>query len=374
MSGQQQGGSNADNSTGILWGMAGIFVVILAGWFLLHDPIVKGYFAIKRFEIQIVNLFVSSLTDLRLSLATVNPSTVSFNQLLAVGTQVGELIKYPIMGLILFLAVILYTTSSKLGFRKIHSMESLLEQERNNWPVINPVKGLDLVNTDIDEGPWAMFIPPMDFAKKYHLLKKELKPLAEGKLNKSHKIEVSIIKAKANQIFVRQLGQPFQSVEKMPIHYRALFASFAAKANADRDSSLELLHQIGLSSAGGSTSLNFKGADTLLQKHLGTKLVQKVLQQHGYELTLMATMLNLARIDGVLASAQFLWLKPYDRRLWYVLNTVGRRTAPPEVAGVYAHWLAEKAIGRKLTVPMVEQATLALEDAVKEIIYTDDED
>jgi len=370
MSGQQQGGG-ADNSTGILWGIAGTFIVVLITWYFLHDQIVIGYFAIKSAEIDIINLFVTGLKPLQASMQTVSPSTVTFGQLVAVANAVGDYLKYPIIVIILFLAYILYATSAKAGFRKTYSMNSLLNQERENWPIISPVAGLDLVNTDIDTGPWAMSVPPMDFAKKLKLLKKERKPVEEGKLARTEKIEVTIIKSKANQVFVRQLGKTFQGVAKMPIHYRALFAIFAAKANADRDNCTALLYQIAISADKGN-KLNFNGADELLKKHLPSKVVQRVINNHAFELTLMATMLSVARMDGVLASAEFLWLKPYDRRLWYVLNTVGRRTAPPEIAGVYAHWLAEKAIGRKLTVPMVEQATLALEEAVNEIIYQED--
>ena len=90
-------------------------------------------------------------------------------------------------------------------------------------------------------------------------------------------------------------------------------------------------------------------------------------------LTVMASMLEAAREDGVQASADFLWLKPLDRRLWYTLNTVGRQTPFIEVAGIFAHWVAEKEAGRKLFVPMVEEATNALELALKEVVYKPDE-
>ena len=209
--------------------------------------------------------------------------------------------------------------------------------------------------------------PPREFAKRHRLLKKEKLPLLDGQLAKDQKLTVTVIKAKANQVFVRQLGRPFQGPEKMAIHYRALFAISIAKANADRKPAIALLDQIAISS--GTGKLDFTGADELWKKHVNSKLVQKALSNHAYELTLMATIVALARTDGVMASAEFLWLKPLDRQLWYVLNTVGRHVAPPEAAGPYAHWLAEKAIGRKLTVPMVEEATTGLELAVKEILY-----
>lgn len=84
-------------------------------------------------------------------------------------------------------------------------------------------------------------------------------------------------------------------------------------------------------------------------------------------------MLHGARADGVQASSDFLWLKPIDRRMWYVLNTVGRQTPFVEAAGVFAHWRAEKEMGKRIVVPMVEEATNALELALKEIVYKPDE-
>jgi intracellular multiplication protein IcmP len=87
-------------------------------------------------------------------------------------------------------------------------------------------------------------------------------------------------------------------------------------------------------------------------------------------LTVMASMLEAARLDGVLSSAEFLWLKPIDRQLWFMLNSVGRWTAVVEVGGPFAHWLAEKEIGRPIKTPLVDQATKALEIAMQEIVYT----
>ena len=91
--------------------------------------------------------------------------------------------------------------------------------------------------------------------------------------------------------------------------------------------------------------------------------------RHAYVLTTMATLLQMARTDGVVATADFLWLKPVDRRLWYMLNSIGRQTVVPEISGPYAHWLAEKKIGRPLVAPMVKEAVTGLEAAVAEILY-----
>ncbi len=39
-------------------------------------------------------------------------------------------------------------------------------QKVANWPQITPVLDLDLIKTDIDKGPWAMAMTPMQFCKR----------------------------------------------------------------------------------------------------------------------------------------------------------------------------------------------------------------
>lgn len=174
----------------------------------------------------------------------------------------------------------------------------------------------------------------------------------------------------ANTLFSLQLGQPWAGVDGLPIHVQALFGIFAARFNRDRDGANALLLQIAQSS--GSGKLNFAGARELCHRHGKSKPIRRLFMEHAYVLTVMASLLEMARLDGVMASADFIWLKPLDRRLWYMLNNVGRQTAFVEVAGPFAHWLAEKALGRKIITPFIEEATTALELAIQEIIYIPD--
>lgn len=158
-------------------------------------------------------------------------------------------------------------------------------------------------------------------------------------------------------------------MDKLPTHLRVLFAVFAARINADTAPAEKLLVQLAASSL---NNLNTSGVDALIKKHGNTELVRKIIRSHAYVLTVMASMLEGAREDGVQASADFLWLKPVDRRAWYILNTVGRQTPFVEVAGIFAHWIAEKEAGRKLIAPIVGEATNALELALKEVVYHPD--
>jgi intracellular multiplication protein IcmP len=115
---------------------------------------------------------------------------------------------------------------------------------------------------------------------------------------------------------------------------------------------------------------DFSVAKPTLKKYQNSELVQEVVNKHAYVLTVMGSLLVAARNDGVVPSSEFLWLKPVDRRLWYMLNCMGRQTPYAEVGGPFAHWRAEKEMGRRCLVPMIDEAIRALEIAIKEIKLT----
>lgn len=208
-----------------------------------------------------------------------------------------------------------------------------------------------------------MALTPMQFCKKHKLLKE--------KTGDDGRPAVDVIAGKASQVFVTQLGPFWTHVTALPPYARALFAAFAACGNHDRDPAFEVLNKISHSAESGK--LDFTGADALLSKHVNSKLVAKVTQRHAYVLSVFASMFELARTDGVFASSEFLWLKPLDRKLWYMLNTVGRQTPVPEAAGPFAHWQAEKRWGGPMRTPMIESAVKGLEIALSEILYEPEE-
>jgi len=92
-----------------------------------------------------------------------------------------------------------------------------------------------------------------------------------------------------------------------------------------------------------------------------------VAARHGYAYTALMALLNDARLKaGVLAPAQFVWLKLVDRRLWYALHSLGFETEGfgrylhpnprIEAASARDHWAAERLYGRPLLRPEIERA------------------
>ena len=83
------------------------------------------------------------------------------------------------------------------------------------------------------------------------------------------------------------------------------------------------------------------------------------------------SVLNASRSrSGVLAPAQFAFLKLVDRRLWYALHALGFEAdgllAHPhpsqrvEAIGARAHWAAERGVGEPIATPEFDTAIAAI--------------
>jgi intracellular multiplication protein IcmP len=369
MAGQQQPSQSDDLA--IMWMAVAVIAIALIVWFMFKNEIVTYYFYVKLKEADFISLFTNSLSDTRATMELVSPADLSFQDIVNIGQAVGNFVRIPLCLIMVAFAVMVYFASTTRLYKRTYKMHDLVRSEKNNWTQINIVAQLDLIKTDIDKGPWAMALTPMQFCKRHNLLEEYKRAPQEGvSARQRHRIDVNLKRGQANKIFLLQLGPLWPGIKKVPPHIKGLFGVFAARINADSANAAAALMQMNRTSTG---KMDFTLAHALCDKHYDSKLIQKVINSHGYLLTVMAAMLDSARDDGVQASADFLWLKPFDRRLWYMLNTVGRQTPFVEVGGPFAHWIAEKEIGRPLVVPMIEEATNALAGALKEMVYKPDE-
>lgn len=360
---QNQGGG--DNALAPVWITILLFFTLYFLWKYGHPYIVGFVFYLNILQAKLISLVYDPtvLQSEIMLMKTVDPATVSWDEFIEITRNVGIYVRYPVLVVLLVLAVMLYRSNIVLKFRRIHSMNSLRDQEQHNWSAIMPIVNQDLVSTDIDEGPWAMGLTPIEFSRKYDLLRKEDK-LLDNPLP-GMEMTAGIRKGDAKRVFTLQIGPYFTGFDRLPDHIVALAAVFMARINRDKDSAKKILSTIDKSFAQGKP--DFSPAKAILKKYENTELVQEVLAKHAYVLTVMSALLDAARDDGVVPACEFLWLKVVDRRLWYMLNSVGRQTPFVEVAGPFAHLKSETALGRRSLMPMVDEATKALEIAVKEI-------
>lgn len=365
---QQQQQSGSDNSMAPVWIIILLFITAYFIWALAHQYIVNFVFTINIWQARLVNLFLNNqtLANQIYLMQTIDPTTVNWEQMVNMSRSVGDYMRYPVVCVMVVLAVLLYNSNITLKYRRAHDMKSLRAQEQFNWPAIMPVVKEDLVSQDVNKGPWAMALTPMEFARKYNLLRKD-DALLDNPLP-GEEMTAGVKRGDAKRVFTMQLGPYWDGFERCSPQAYALSAVFIARMNRDRDAANNILKVLDKTFVDGKP--DFSVAKPVMKKYQNSELVQEVVAKHAYMLTVIASLLEAARQDGVVPSSEFLWLKPVDRRLWYMLNCVGRQTPYSEVAGPFAHWKAEKVMGRRSLVPMIDEAIRALEIAVKEVKLT----
>lgn len=363
--GQQQQSGGADNSLAPVWITVLSIIALFFIWKMGHEYIVSFVFYLNIMQAKLMNLVVNdvNLTNNIYLMETLDPKSVDWNQLVAITREVGNYIRYPIIGLFLILAIVLFRSDVTLRFRKTHNMSSLSAQEQKNWPAIMPVLKKDLLDIDINTGPWAMAMTPLEFGRKYNLLKKN-DLLLDNQLP-GLEMTAGLRRGDAKRVFTLQLGPAWDGFNRCQPHVRALAAIFMARMHRDKDTAAKILSALDKGYSTGKP--DFSLSDSVLEKYKNSESVQEIISKHAYMLTVMASLLEAARLDGVVPSAEFLWLKPVDRRLWYMLNCIGRQTPYSEVGGPFAHWRAEKAMGRGSLAPMIDEAIKALEIAIREV-------
>lgn len=384
MSGAGGGGQGDDrNSMAILWIIGFIFALGVIAWVLFDEQLKYAFIKLRMLEMYLVtavlNLIPNSIDFFATIKETANktllvtqritPELLTPSNAAQLSAIVGEYLRIPVT---IFLALFCYLTygrNVKMRYRKHYTMDSLAHQEATVWPQINPVLDAKIVETDIDTGVWAMALSPLEFCKRYKLITVQAE-MPNNILSKGPVYRMTLDKPRATRLFASQLGRLWQGPEALPIHRRAVFAAIIARGCRDTQAARDLLEQINRSCAHGRLDkLNFDGVDKLWKKHINKREISEILSMHAYETTIFMALFLFARQDGVFATAEFLWMKPLDRKFWYFLNNVGRQTAFCEAAGVHAHYLAESALRRPLGVPMVEEATKGLELALNDIIY-----
>lgn len=375
MSGQSDP-NQSKNDYAILWILATIFIISGLLWYFFSEQLKLAFLYLRKGESMLVQIFSEKLnpliSKLDADIAYQNTENLNVFQMVEISELVGSYLMWPSIGILALMGLFMLKNHSNMRWNTKHNMDTLIRQEQKNWPQIAPVVPLDLVTMDINKGPWAMAKNPMQFAKAYKLLEVEKVGDVKAAWKVADNYKATLIKEKAYRVLVGQMGPMWQGIDKLPPYTKAIFSIFCARCEHKADEALDYFRELAQNAAKGD--MQYARTDEFLKKYSNNKAVKRCTERHAYVYTVMASMLELARTDGVLASADFLWLKPVDRKLWLMLCTVGRQTAPPEVAGPWAHWLAEKEMHRSLSVPMVDEGIVALEKALAMMIYAPDED
>lgn len=163
--------------------------------------------------------------------------------------------------------------------------------------------------------------------------------------------------------FAKQLGPRWKGAKNLSPYKQILLAACCLKASrrrADADSMLGRLARCWSHDKGLQLELDKalirEARKVLRTRDLAAGTLKKC-NQHAWQTTALMRGLLAAREEGgVLAPAQFVWLRGYDRSLWYPLNNLGRNSYHTEALGAMAHYKAEKLAMRPIPKPKVDFA------------------
>ena len=180
-------------------------------------------------------------------------------------------------------------------------------------------------------------------------------PMPDGKMDEES----------AYNVFAQQLGPQWTGAKNLPPYKQALLAAFCLKAARKRKESDALLakiaecwdHEHGLK----LTQSVMSEVHSVLRNKDISKTALGNANRHAFQTTALMRALQTAREQGgVLAPAQFVWLRGYDRELWYPLNNLGRHTFHMEALGAICHFRNEKIIDRPIPKPKLDDAIKAI--------------
>lgn len=353
-----------DNTFGYIFLFGCLFGGIYGIWYLFEEQLLMGLGYLRLGQLWIVDTALETVGMRDRSLHTTVGKMMrgSFDYDTVVGRAqplYAEYYRWPQVGLIFFMSMYVMFFASRSRFRTKHGLESLMAKQALVWKYIIPVLGFDPSKANARS-------PGAAVPKVLPVFAEALSPEEWIVYNGIHVDPESGPDADAaRRVFVRQLLGRWRGAARLPDHGRALFAAFALKGARKRQDADDLLGEL---SACYDPNKGLRMPPKLRRKidaiikdpKIGGP-ADEAAREHAFVATAMLKVLEWARIrGGVLAPAQFLWLRGEDRDLWYPLNNLGRGTYHAEAAGALAHFRYETKIGRPVVTPKIDAAVEAL--------------
>ena len=292
---------------------------------------------------------------------------ITWEQFVFVRTLVGDQIRIVIAAAIAAMAGTVLLKMKGEGLRRTFSLgggkdkpQSLAQYQAQRWKVATYSAYFDPDNRDQHI---VQAKTPMEFLRDNGV------EFEEGSFSDTTRDNV------LPEIFAAQLGKPWTGLELADLNVQCV-AIICALHYLRRKNALSEREILSIAWAQGRDGTEAMKA--LVAKYIGDADVKKVVEtiaaRHAYANTALFALLDRSRARaGVLASADFGYLKQLDRSLWYTLSNCGRRRFFIEAAGVVSHYFAEvsqyfaeKVTQRKLTEPNVDNAIKGLEDYLDE--------
>jgi hypothetical protein len=339
------------------------------------------------YELKAVSLIFSEAEAGIQRLKQFRPGTLSLSDMMLINRYTGQYLRWPYGACMLLLGGWIYfrwDVSRK--YSRIMDRDTLENEHAQVFPRIQPTayRSKSVAEEPLDEGDWARAQSPLLFALQNELLvnrdgdtyeegrpfitedglsnsrrpgeQERYKPL-RGAMAKVRDQGVLLHYERTKSVFLKQMPTLFRSPDKLESYRLGLTGALMAYANGDREVGLSMFDQMASSFSEDKKQVDISGAKELVDQYKETEPVQRVTKIHGsYESVWLMGLLKQAREMGVVATSEFLWLRPTDRVLWYSLHQVGGRCAWTEAALPWSHYHSERLLEHSIFEPQLEPA------------------
>lgn len=402
MSGMPQNGNGNDPTTLVVI-VVGLMGAALFAFTHFREDLFQILIRFSRLELLPVGFFSSEAAYVRYKLSGLDPATLTGAQIMAQLNYAGKYYSYLMVPVYAALAWLTWDLSVADRFRRKLTMRKLLRNNLRNNPCIAPIVNWprSILEESSDVGYWAVARQPIQLAARHGLLKhpdgSPVPPAKllgadhlanmESELQQCRKSPLRFDRDEAAGLLKSQLGQPFTTADAMAPYLRKLAVAFVLFGTGKKKEGQAILDEMSMSfrapsegRKGVTLTCRFpfvlppeKPHGFILNmccpydlKKMLEGIPHVVAHHASYECMIVLALYRFARKKGVLPTSEFIWLRPVDRRMFYLLNNEGRRTAWPEIAGAWAHFMAEEKAGISIGEPQVLEGVNALELAIYE--------
>jgi intracellular multiplication protein IcmP len=346
-------------------GLALIFLLVFA-WMKAHGAISRGVLDTMRWEIDAFD-YGPSRTPMMEMINAIPASSASLLLLAHVIGMVSAEFALPLSILVTSLGILLVVVAPSNRHATPLTLDGLMKQQATVFRSIAAYLPRHLV-------PVAPLLPtprPADPALHF------------GEWLFCHALDNGAVfqSDRAVAALDAQLGDIWTGIETAPPAARMMIAVCALHLARRRKDATDLLGLVSESLAtetageGGSGPAQplvlgesiIKVIDGYLADSGLRTSAEVILRRHGFVTTAVMGLLNTSRARaGILAPAQFNFLKLVDRNLWYALQSLGFPISETEdgpmpnpkieALAARAHWEAERAAGSPLVIPHIDAA------------------
>lgn len=332
------------------------YAELYAGMFLRGDEFAVEHPFLRQAGAQTIGIW-------RQWMPKMHPTELDLTAIKVLSTVAVVPIRFVFAGLLGLLALWAIFFGPNTHYKRKMGLESLMQEQAKSFPAIRPFLKFDPRNL-----PFRA--PGAPVPAQLPLFSEALSPEEWLAYNEVGMVGGQIDMNRAWQALAKQLGRRWQGPLALPLHAQALYAVFALKHARKRKDSERILNELSNAwSADKGLRLPLKVKAEVRKVIKDPKIggaLQKYADQHAYETTALLRCLSRARQEGgVLAPAEFLWLRGHDRNLWYPLNNLGRKSYHAEASGALVHYTNELIAGQKIPTPRFEEVIRGIEAYMK---------